>query len=116
MPSDLTITVRAAFGSDPMDAAPAWTDISHDMMSLYTKRGRQHELDRMEAGEASIVLRNFHGNYWNDNGSGLYYPNILPGKRINIRATYGITTYDLFTGFAEAWQPSWLSERGGKVQ
>lgn len=104
------ITVRVAFASNPMVASPTWTDISHDVMSFYISRGRQHELDRMEAGTATIVLKNTSGNYW---PSGIYSPNLLPGKAVNIRATYGGTTYDRYYGFAEAWQPDWQSRAGG---
>tara|TARA_Y100000310_G_C20659512_1_gene803906 strand:- start:170 stop:1357 length:1188 start_codon:yes stop_codon:yes gene_type:complete len=109
-----TLTVRVAFGSDPFDAAPSWTDITHDVQSVYIKRGRQTELNRMEAGIAKIRLKNFQGNYWPNNTSGLYYPNVLPGKRVNIRALYNAVTYDLYTGFATGWPPSWLSSMGGQ--
>lgn len=102
--------MRVAFASNPMVASPTWTDISHDVMSFYISRGRQHELDRMEAGTATIVLKNTSGNYW---PSGIYSPNLLPGKAVNIRATYGGTTYDRYYGFAEAWQPDWRSRAGG---
>ena len=66
----------------------------------------------MEAGEATIVLKNQSGNYWQLNTGGAYYPNVIPKKRVNIRATYG-STYDLYTGYAEGWNPSWQSESGG---
>jgi len=107
------IQVRVAFASDPFDAAPVWTDITHDVQKVATRRGRQTELDRMEAGTAKIQLKNFQGNYWPNNAAGLYSPNILPGKKVNIRAVYNAVTYDLYTGFAEAWPPSWLSSMGG---
>ena len=109
-----TIQVRVAFTSDPFDAAPSWTDITHDVQNIYIKRGRQTELNRMEAGTARIRLKNFQGNYWPKNTSGPYTPNVLPGKKVNIRAVYGVTTYDLYTGFAEGWPPKWLSKMGGQ--
>jgi hypothetical protein len=110
-----TIIVRIAFSSDPFDATPSWSDVSSDVLEIHTRRGRQHELGRIEAGTATIVLENSSGDYWPYNAGGSYYPNVLPGKRVNIRATYGVTTYDLYTGFVEAWQPSWLSREGGNV-
>lgn len=108
-----TIQVRVAFASDPYDAVPVWTDITHDVQKVIIKRGRQTELNRMEAGIAKIQLKNFQGNYWPNNAGGLYFPNVLPGKKVNIRAVYNAVTYDLYTGFAEAWPPSWLSKMGG---
>lgn len=105
-----TVIVRIAFDTDPMAAVPTWTVVSSDVLSLYTKRGRQHELGRMETGKAVIQLLNVDGNYWPLNELGAYWLKVLPGKKINIRATYGVTTYDLYTGFIEAWEPGWLDK------
>uniref|UniRef100_A0A6M3IZ84 Putative tail protein n=1 Tax=viral metagenome TaxID=1070528 RepID=A0A6M3IZ84_9ZZZZ len=107
-----TVVTRVAFGSDPMDAAPVWDDISGDMMQFSTKRGRQHELNRMEAGVAMVELKNTDGDYWPDNAGGSYYPDVLPRKRLNMRAVFGGTTYDLFTGFMRAWEPGWRGQAG----
>lgn len=106
------ITVRVAFDSDPFDSSPSWTQLTGEVLSCSIKRGRQHALDRVEAGTAIVVIKNISGNYWPDNPGGAYYGKVLPVKRINIRATYGATTYDLFTGFIESWKPTWLSDSG----
>jgi len=107
-----TMTVRIAFDTAPFAAVPTWTTITSDVIAFSSYRGRMHELDRMEAGTAMVLLNNSSGNYWPYNTGGAYYGDVLPGKRINIRATYSGTTYDLYTGFIEAWQPSWLTEGG----
>uniref|UniRef100_A0A6M3JX91 Putative tail protein n=1 Tax=viral metagenome TaxID=1070528 RepID=A0A6M3JX91_9ZZZZ len=107
-----TITTRIAFDSDPFDATPTWTDVSADMISLNTKRGRQHQLDRIEAGTATVLLKNIDGNYWPLNAGGDYYPEVKLGKRINIRVTYGAVTYDIYTGFVRKWAPTWFSKQG----
>jgi len=103
-----TPIVRIAFASAPFDAVPTWVDVSADVISINTKRGRQHEINRMEAGTATVVLLNTSGNYWPDNAGGSYYPNVKPLKRINIRVTYNAVTYDLYTGFIEDWEPDFL--------
>jgi len=108
--ADPTVIVRIAFDTDPMAAVPTWTTISTDVLSFYTKRGRQHELGRIETGIATIQLLNTSGNYWPLNLGGAYAGKVLPGKKINIQATYGVTTYDIYTGFIEAWEPSWLDQ------
>ena len=92
------IQVRVAFASDPFDAAPVWTDITHDVQSITTKRGRQTELARMEAGTATIRLKNHQGNYWPNNAAGAYFPNVLPGKKVNIRGSYGELGYSTIGG------------------
>ena len=106
------IQIRVAFASDPFDAVPVWTDITHDVQSVTTKRGRQTELARMEAGTATIRLKNHQGNYWPNNATGLHFPNVLPGKKVNIRAVYDAITYDIYTGFTAGWPPKWLSPMG----
>ena len=109
------MTFRIAFASAPMAATPTWTTLPGiEIMECNIKRGRQYQLDRMEAGSASLILNNASGKYWPDNSAGPYYGNIKPGKRVNIRATYGAVTYDLFTGFVDHWTPSFES-RGGKA-
>jgi len=99
------LTIRIAFDSTPFAATLRWTDISADVESGTIKKGRQHDLDRIEAGVCTLVVDNASGNYWPDNASGAYYGNLKPGKRINVRKTYGGTTYDVFTGFIESYRP-----------
>ncbi len=91
-----------------------WDDVSSDLVSFSTKRGRQHQLNRIEAGTATILLKNIHGNYWPNNAGGDYYPEVKIGKRINIRVLYDITTYDEYTGFIRKWTPMWFSQVGNK--
>jgi len=109
-----TPIVRVAFASDPFTDTPAWDDVSADGLELHISRGRQHELNRMECGTATLKLANYSGQYYPYNAGGTYYPDVLPGKRVNIRASYGGVTYDLYTGFAESWTPGWLDSAGQK--
>lgn len=108
-----TITVRVAFGSDSFAASPSWTDISSFVMNFNTRRGRKNDLERVDAGTAHLEIRNTGGEFWPGNTLSPYYPNVKPGKRINIRATYNAVTYDVFTGFVESWlYESRVSEGG----
>jgi hypothetical protein len=106
------IQVRIAFDSEPFAEIPIWTDVTADAISFSTRRGRQKQLDRIECGVATLTLTNSSGNYWPSNTGGAYYPKIKPWKRINIRATYSGATYDIFTGFIEAWRPTWAGTGG----
>jgi len=110
-----TLSLRIAFGSDPMDTTPSWTTITNDVRRIRIRRGRNHELDRMEAGTMSLELLNKHGNYWPLNTGGAYYPNVKPSKRINLYAVYNSVTYHLYTGFIEDWNPDWLEQTGGLI-
>jgi len=108
-----TLTLRVAFASDPMDATPVWTTITGDVRRIRIRRGRNHELDRMEAGTMMLELKNFHGNYWPLNAGSIHSPNVLPAKRVDFSATYNAVDYPLYTGFIEDWNPDWLEETGG---
>ena len=109
--SEPTFTVRIAFASDPLAASPSWTTVS-GVRRISISRGRNHELDRMEAGRATVVLDNQDGDFWPDNSGGAYYGNLKVMKRINIRATLDGTPYDLFTGYIESWRPGYLGQGG----
>ncbi len=105
---------RIAFESAPYAAAPAWKNISSDLRAISIRKGRQHALDRMEAATAIVTLGNDHYNYYPNNTGGAYYPNVRPGKRLNIQSTYNSTAYDIFTGYITDYNPDWLSDRAGK--
>ena len=107
------LTLRIAFTSDPMAATQYYTTITSDLRHITIKRGRQHELNRMEAGIADLELDNRHGNYWANNAGGAYYPNVKPAKRINLYAVYNAVEYHLYTGFIEDWNPGWIDQQGG---
>lgn len=106
------VRVRVAFDSDPLDTDPVWTDISGDVREVHPNRGRNHELGRMEAGTAAIVLTNLLGHYWPDNTSGDHYPNIKVIKRLNIRAVWDGAIRHVYTGYITSWTPGWLGEGG----
>lgn len=99
--------VEVAFATAPFAATPVWTDIADDVLEIHTRRGRQHELDRIEAGIAVVVVKNTDNNYWPDNASSPYYPYLLPGRRLRIRAEWRGVFYPVYTGFVENWAPSW---------
>jgi len=106
-----TICCRIAFESAPYAATPAWTDVTSDLRGISIKKGRQHALDRMEAATAIITLGNEHYNYYPNNAIGDYYPDVLPGKRLNIMMVYN-AVYEIFTGYITDYTPDWLTKAG----
>ena len=109
-----TMRVRIAFASDPLDATPSWTDVTSDVMSISIRRGRQHELNRMESGTAIVELKNTSFEYYPTNTGSAYYDNMKAMKRISIQGSYddGTSYKDLYTGYIEAWIPTWKGEGG----
>lgn len=101
------MTYRVAFASDPLAASPTWTIVTNLVLTASVKRGVQHELGTMEAGTADIVFDNRERDFDPTNTSSPYSPNLLPGKQVQIQATYGGTTYGVYTGYVNGWPISW---------
>lgn len=87
---------------------PVWVDITRDVRTVDISRGKQRQLDRYEAGRATIVLDNrdraydptYTGSpFWTGTAS-----NVVPMRMFRIRAQYGDATYYRFVGFATAIQ------------
>lgn len=110
-----TLTVRIAFAAAPFDpiAGLAWTDISAYVWlennpggsAIGITRGRQFELDKIQAGTLTLIFDNRDRRFDPDNTSSPYAPGVIPTKRINVRATFNSITYDLYTGYVESWIP-----------
>lgn len=114
-----TITVRIAFATDPLAATPTWTDVSAYVrgdIPIHIRRGRQYELNRIEAGTVTLGLDNRDRRFDPSNTSSPYYPNVIPMRKINIQATWSSTTYDLYTGYIENWPPDWPAGYDSTVQ
>jgi hypothetical protein len=90
-----------------------WQEISQYVMSLHIKRGRMHELDRVEAGTSVMILNNETGVFWRYNPDSLYFPEIKPIIRVRIVMALGEVSYSLFNGLVEAWRPSWSEDISG---
>jgi len=110
-----TITARIAFATGPLAVTPTWTDVSSYVRKVSIRRGRQDELNRMEAGTATVVLDNLDRRFDPTYTGGAYYGTVLPMRKINIRATWNAVTYDLFTGYIESWPPSWQLDGDSSV-
>jgi hypothetical protein len=82
-----TTTVEIAFGSAPLAGTYSWTDVTDYVKSFNTDRGRDYELDQVQAGKASIVLDNADGRFTPGLASSPYFPNVIPRRRIRIRTT-----------------------------
>lgn len=86
---------------------PTWSaDITPYVRAWSSRRGASRELQRVEAGTGSITLDNLSGRFTPQSTTSVYYPNLLPMRRVRIRATWNGTTYPIFQGFVESWPAS----------
>jgi len=113
--TDPNAIVSMAFNQSIFTEAPDWDDVSGDVIGFDTKRGRNHDLDRIEAGTAILTLKNLDGNYWRYNTTGDYYPYVKPLSLVRISAVWGGITYRRFYGLIESFKHSWIDDRGGKI-
>lgn len=113
--ADPVVTVEIAFTSSPLVANPVWVDVSAYVLGFDIRRGRQHELNRMEAGTCALRLDNMDRRFDPTNTASPYYPNVLPVRKLRIRATYSAVVYGLFQGFIEAWPMSWEEPLDGEI-
>lgn len=106
------LLVEIAFGSDPRDPVQIWTDVTADFVEGSWGHGRSAVLERMEAGELSLRLRNYTRRYDNVNPSSPFVGKVTVGKRIRTSAIYNEAVYRRFTGSISEWKPVWAA--GGK--
>ena len=108
-----TIVVEVAFTTtNPLTVPGSWTDISSFVLEdgLSIRRGRPDELKAFSAATATVKLNNVDRRFEPLNTSSPYTPNVVPMRRIRIRATWSGTTYTLFGGFVTDWRPEYNSD------
>lgn len=106
-----TVTCEIAFG-DPTDT-PVYTDVSAQHISTRITRGRNHELDRVEAAKCVTRLRDPDGYFDTTNLGSPYAGNVLPMRRMRVRGTWQGVTYDRFNGYIESYPRSWTPGPAG---
>lgn len=92
----------------------SWTDLSAFVRAFECSRGLEWEEDRVEAGTAKVTLDNSDRRFDPDHSGGPYFPDVVPGRRLRIRAEDPVTliTHPIFSGFTEAWPNEWRA--GGR--
>ena len=80
-------------------AGPIWIDVSDKVSDVSIKRGKNRELDRYSAANASVSLHNEDRRFDPLNTASPYVGNIIPRRAIRV-TTNG---YVQFTGVIEDW-------------
>lgn len=84
---------------------PTWTDVTSRVRNQQVSitRGKNNELQTFGSSSMSLTFDNRDRAFDPDYASSPFYPNVVPGKRIRVRAEYSGTRYDLWNGFVEEW-------------
>lgn len=82
-----------------LDGGLVFNDVSADVMSVSTNRGRSRELDQYVAGTATINFNNNLRKYDPLNTASAYYPYVLPRRYVRIKSN-GLP---VFAGLVNSW-------------
>lgn len=97
-------------------AVNVWTDVTSVVQGHTITRGRQHELDRFEAGTCTLTVDNRDARFNPWNSQGPYAGLLVPMKQVQVRATYNSITYKLYTGHINAFPIAWPDNYSSTAQ
>jgi hypothetical protein len=80
-------------------AGPIFYDITDNVTAVSVKRGKNRELERYSAGQATVVLNNESRLFDPLNEDSIFFGNIIPRRAIRIRSG----GYNQFVGVVEDW-------------
>jgi len=81
------------------DSAAVIVDVSDQLDAISTSRGRNASADQFQAGTLTMRIVDQNGDFNPQNSSSPYYNLLTPMRKVQITATYGSTTYPLFSGY-----------------
>lgn len=81
-----------------------WVDITEDVMSVNTNRGRSRDIDSFQAGTANIEFKNLNRKYDPSNRSSPYQGNIIPMREIRITGIVNDENFRLYRGYVQDWE------------
>ena len=106
MPSWPSVTIRADYTTPELQIPTDWTDLSSRNRGVNIHQGRSRLLAQTETGRATVRMNNL------DRGlDPILHPEIKPGAHLQIQATKGIQTFDLFRGYVRSWGQEWPQKK-----
>ena len=85
------------------DAAAVIVDVSNVVDSVSIKRGRNPQADEFQTGTMTLRIVDQTGAFNPQNPSSPYTGLLDPMRKVSISATYGGTTYPMFSGFITSY-------------
>jgi hypothetical protein len=92
------------------DATAVIVDVSNRVNRIETNRGRTALSDQFQTGTMTLRIVDQNGDFNPQNVSGPYYNLLTPMKKVQITATYGATTYPIFSGFITSYVTTYPDE------
>jgi len=88
------------------DSASVIVDVSNQVDSIETKRGRNAQADQFQTGTLTMRIVDQNGDFNPQNPTGPYFNLLTPMRKVQITATYSAVTYPIFSGFITSYQTS----------
>ena len=85
------------------DSAAVIVDVSNVVDSIQTIRGRNAQADQFQTGTLSLRIVDQNGDFNPQNPASPYFQLLTPMRKVQITATYGATTYPIFSGFITSY-------------
>jgi hypothetical protein len=81
------------------DSTAVIVDVSNQVDSIQTTRGRNAQADQFQTGQLSLRIVDQNGDFNPQNVSGPYFGLLNPMRKVQITATWNTVTYPIFSGF-----------------
>ena len=85
------------------DASSVIVDVSNQVDSIITRRGRNAQADQFQTGELTLRIVDQNGDFNSQNVNSPYYLLLNPMRKVLITATYASVTYPIFAGFITSY-------------
>lgn len=92
------------------DPGAVIVDVSNQVNRIETKRGRNALIDEFQTGTLALRIVDQNGDFNPENPASPYYTLLTPMKKVQITATYGSTTYPIFSGFITSYVTTYPRE------
>lgn len=86
------------------DSAAVTVDVSSQVDSIKTTRGRSANADNFQTGSMSLRIIDQNGDFNPMNPASPYYELLTPMRKVVISASYGATTYPIFAGYITTYE------------
>jgi hypothetical protein len=97
------------------DASAVIVDVSNQVDSIQTSRGRNAQADQFQTGQLTLRIVDQNGDFNPQNVSSPYYGLLNPMRKVQITATYSGVTYPIFSGFITGYSTTTPKDIGEVV-
>jgi hypothetical protein len=95
---------QGIFGTNVFaDSAAVIVDVSSQVLSVQTKRGRNALSDQFQTGNLTLRIVDQNGDFNPQNPASPYYTYLSPMRKVQITATYSGVVYPIFQGFITSY-------------